>query len=186
MEAKLHSIHAFYEYYYLYNSELWKFFQLKGNFSTRNLIQQTDLLNIKFNMFFGMKFVRRISVIRIHMKTRTLILLFGMVVILASCKKDREMQEPANPSKMEELSVPSSFTWKTTKDFSLTLSANADGIAEVNNTSGISYQKAYLSPGQAYTMKLTVPAYEKAVKLKFLGQESELQLSATTLSYQFQ
>lgn len=120
------------------------------------------------------------------MKKLAFLLMIGMAVLFTSCKKDRIENPDTKPDTMEELQVPSDFSWKTTKDFSLTLSANASGIAEVNNASGISYQKAYLSTGQAYTMKLTVPAYEKSVKVKFLGQEAELQLSASTLSYQFQ
>ena len=120
------------------------------------------------------------------MKRLAFILMIGMGILFTSCKKERVENPDTTPDTMEELKVPADFSWKTTKDYNLTLSANANGVAEVNNASGITYQKAYLSPGQAYTMKLTVPAYEKTVKLKFLGQEAELQLSATALTYQFQ
>jgi hypothetical protein len=119
------------------------------------------------------------------MKKITFLLIAAIALIFTSCKKDRIDNPDNKPQTMEELQVPADFSWKTTKDFSLTLSASASGIVEVNNASGISYQKAYLSPGLAYTMKLTVPSYEKTIKLKFLGQEATLELTAAALNYQF-
>lgn len=119
------------------------------------------------------------------MKKLAFLLIIGISFLFTSCKKDRTENPDTLPDTMEELQVPADFSWKTTKDYSLTLSANASGIAEVNNTSDISYQKAYLSPGQAYTMKLTVPAYEKTVKLKFMGQEASLELGSASMNYTF-
>lgn len=87
---------------------------------------------------------------------------------------------------MEELTVPASFDWKTTKDVQLTLSANANGIVEVMNASNISYQKAFLTPAQPYVMKLTIPSYEKSVKLRFQGKEASLEIGSGNLSYNFQ
>ncbi|MDV7401372.1 hypothetical protein RZS08_58685, partial [Arthrospira platensis SPKY1] len=83
------------------------------------------------------------------------------VVVLSSCKKDPKFDEPQAPQKMEELTVPASFDWKTTKEVSLTLTAQASGIVEVANSQLVAYQKAFLYPGTAYTMKLTIPSYEK-------------------------
>lgn len=119
------------------------------------------------------------------MKKTAFLIIIGIAFLFPSCKKDRIDNTDTKPENMEELQVPADFLWKTTKDYSLTLSANSSGIVEVNNTSGISYQKAYLSPGNAYVMKLTVPAYEKTVKLKFSGQEAMLELSASNLIYHF-
>ncbi len=118
------------------------------------------------------------------MKKNLLFLLLLIGMGFSSCKKT-DQDEPKTPEKMEELTVPASFNWKTTKDFSLTLNANASGIAEVNNTSGISYQKAYLSPGQAYTMNLTVPSYEKSVIVKFNGVQKTIELTTEVLTVQF-
>ena len=105
--------------------------------------------------------------------------------ILSSCKKDRFFEEHVNPQNMEDLTVPSGFDWKTTKDILLTLTAPNAGIVEVSNAQKIPYQKAFLSPGTAYSMKLTVPSYEQSVRLKFDGQESSLELSTTELSFSF-
>lgn len=120
------------------------------------------------------------------MKTRILLLMTILMVALLSCRKDREIpQESGVPKVMEELKVPDNFNWKTTKDYSLTLTSPVAGIAEVTNTSGIAYQKAYLTAGQPYTMKLTLPAYEKAVKLRLGNATAELELKAEILEYQF-
>lgn len=118
------------------------------------------------------------------MKKLILLSLVALVVVLSSCKKDR-FDEPKAPEKMEELTVPTSFDWKTTKDYSITLSASTNGIVEVANTQSIAYQKAFLTPEQSYTMKLTVPSYETTIVLKHLGQTVTLQLSGSSLSHQF-
>lgn len=120
------------------------------------------------------------------MKTRIILIVLGFATLFVSCRKDRNIIEnPSEPKVMEELKVPADFNWKTTKDFSLTLTSPVAGIAEVTNTSGIAYQKAYLTAGQPYTMKLTLPAYEKAVKLRLGNATAELELKAEILEYQF-
>lgn len=107
------------------------------------------------------------------------------IIFLSSCKKDRMFDEPQAPQTMEELTVPNSFDWKTTKEVNLTLTAQASGIVEVANSQLVAYQKAFLNPGSAYTMKLTVPSYEKNVKLRFLGQEVTIELTSTSIAHQF-
>ncbi|MDP2235544.1 MAG: hypothetical protein Q8J88_03820 [Bacteroidales bacterium] len=119
------------------------------------------------------------------MKKIAFIIAILFPIVFTSCKKDRFDNPDKTPENMEQLTVPSSFDWKTTKDIQLTLSASASGIVEVTNSQGIVYQKAFLSPGQAYLMKLTVPTYEKSVKLKFMGQEAILELGTASLNYSF-
>ncbi len=121
------------------------------------------------------------------MKTRNLLLILAVSFAFVSCRKDRDIvEEPKAPETMEELQVPASFNWKTTKNISLTLTAPAAGIAEVGNTSGAVYMKAYLTANQPYTMKLTVPTYETAVKLRFGAKTADLPLSSDVLQFQFQ
>lgn len=121
------------------------------------------------------------------MKTRIILIVLGFATLFVSCRKDRNIIEnPSEPKVMEELKVPADFNWKTTKDFSLTLTSPVAGIAEVTNSSGIAYQKAYLTPGTPYTMKLTLPAYEKSVRLKLGNQSATLELTATVLQFVFQ
>lgn len=101
------------------------------------------------------------------MKKIAFIITIALTIVFTSCKKDRFENEDQVPANMEELTVPSNFDWKTTKDVQLTLSASSNGIVEVNNNQGISYQKAFLSSGQPYTMKLTVPSMRKQLSLSF-------------------
>lgn len=117
---------------------------------------------------------------------KLILIIASLALFLSSCKKDRIFDEPKAPQTMEELTVPSSFDWKTTKEVSITLTAQASGIVEVANSQLVAYQKAFLNPGTAYTMKLTVPAYEKNLKLRFLGQEASLEISGSNLTYTFQ
>ena len=119
------------------------------------------------------------------MKKITLLLTIGLALAFTSCKKDKVEDPISKPNTMEELQIPASFNWKTTKDISLTLSGNANGLVEVTNSAGVAYQKAYLSSGVAYTMKLTVPSYEKTVQLRFLGQTASLELTTDVMQYQF-
>ena len=106
------------------------------------------------------------------------------IFFLSSCKKDR-FEEPIAPQKMDEVRVPASFDWKTTKDIMVTFSTPTAGIVDVTNTQSVSYQKAFLIPGTDYTMKLTVPSYENSVKIRFNNEVSTLELSSTSLSFQF-
>lgn len=119
------------------------------------------------------------------MKKIALLITVGIALIFTSCKKDRVENPVEKPNTMEELQIPANFNWKTTKDYSLTLNANGNGIVEVSNATGAAYQKAYLSSGVAYTMKLTVPAYEKSVRIKFQGQSTTLELTSSVLQHQF-
>ncbi len=119
------------------------------------------------------------------MKKTAFIIAIILTVVLTSCKKDRFFEPDKTPENMEQLTVPSSFDWKTTKDIQLTLSAPSNGIVEVSNSQNVAYQKAFLTPGQTYMMKLTLPSYEQNIKLKFLGQVVDIQVTGTSISYQF-
>jgi ABC-type oligopeptide transport system substrate-binding subunit len=119
------------------------------------------------------------------MKKIAFILAITLTVLFSSCKKDRFDYVESKPENMGELTVPSSFDWKTTKDVQLTLTAPGNGIVEVNNSQGATFQRAFLMPNQPYEMKLTVPSYEKTVKLKFMGQEVSLELGTANINYQF-
>ncbi|MBK9291377.1 MAG: hypothetical protein IPM52_07105 [Bacteroidetes bacterium] len=110
---------------------------------------------------------------------------FVMIVVLASlysCRKDRF--EPNQPKSMEELKVPANFDWKTTRDLTISLSSSNSGLTEVvNGNNNVVYQRAYLTAGANYTMKITLPAYETLLKIKFQGIERALYLQPGVSSY---
>ena len=107
------------------------------------------------------------------------------LIVLSSCKKDPMLDEPKAPQTMEELTVPANFDWKTIKEITISLSSSENGIVEVTNTQNVAYQKAFLSVGQVYNMKLSVPTYEKNIKIRFMGQEILLELNGTSFSHSF-
>lgn len=116
-----------------------------------------------------------------------MILLFSILMLSTACKKNNTTDPtPNSPSSMDDLEVTSSFDWKTTSDFQLTITGKGNSIVEVISNEGITYQNAFLTANVPYTMKLTVPSYEKSVHLKFMGQDISLELDSETLSYQFQ
>jgi len=116
-----------------------------------------------------------------------MILLVSIVLLTSACKKNNNTDPtPTGPASMENLTVTSSFDWKTTNDFQLSLTSKGNNIVEVTSNEGITYQKAFLTANVPYTMKLTIPAYEKSIYLKFMGQDISIELDSETLSYQFQ
>ena len=118
---------------------------------------------------------------------KLLILLTSIILLSTACKKNTsDEQTPSTPLSMDELEINAGFDWKTTNDYQLTITGNGNSIIEVTSNDNISYQKAFLITNVPYTMKLTVPAYEKSVKLKFMGQEVSLELESETLNYKFQ
>lgn len=123
-----------------------------------------------------------------------LICIIGVVLFLSSCRKEAETSSLPNatsvpvatqPTKTEQLKVTSDFNWKTFKDVQLTLTGTANSIVEVASTNQTVYQRAYLSKDLAYTMKLSVPAYETSVHLLYMGKDINIPLSSGTLAYKF-
>ena len=119
------------------------------------------------------------------MKKIAFIFAITLSIVFTSCKKDRFDDNDPKPENMEELTVPSSFDWKTTKNIQLTLSAPSNGIVEVTNSQNIAYQKAFLTVGKTYTMKLSLPTYEKNVKIRFMGQEVLIELTGSNINHSF-
>lgn len=109
-----------------------------------------------------------------------------MAFIFVSCRKDSNIpDEPKAPETMDALQVPDSFNWKTTKDLTVTLTGFTSGIAEIMNNQNQAYLKVYLTADQAYTTKITLPAYETSVTLRFMGNSSQHVLNGNTLNHQF-
>lgn len=119
------------------------------------------------------------------MKKIILLTVLGLAVLFSSCRKDFNEPEPKKPQTMEELTVPADFDWKTMTDFQMTVKGPANGIISVASPTGSIYQKAYLTSNQVYTMKITVPTYEKSVRLLYLGQDISLELTGNSMEYTF-
>lgn len=109
------------------------------------------------------------------------------MLFFTACKKDKFTDPtPATPTTIEDMQVTSGFDWKTTRDIQLTLTGKISNIVEVSTIEGVSYQTAFLSANLPYTMKFSIPAYEKSIRLNYSGEEINLELDNGILSYQFQ
>lgn len=120
------------------------------------------------------------------MKKLALLSAFATVLALTSCKKDRNEPIDKTPENMDQMVVPANFNWKTTKSYQFTVEATLGGIVEVQSSQGVAYQKAYIVANTPYVMQLTVPSYEKSIKVKFADKSASLELNANNLSFRFQ
>ncbi|HMM12056.1 MAG TPA: hypothetical protein PKE03_08185 [Bacteroidales bacterium] len=98
---------------------------------------------------------------------------------MTACRKDRF--EPNAPKSMEDLQVPANFDWKTTKDYQMTFNATQGGLVQVTDGKNAVYQRAFLTAQESYVMKLTLPAFEKSVKVNFAGKETVVNLTGANL-----
>lgn len=119
------------------------------------------------------------------MKNKGLILIMLLGLVLVSCKKDIDQPQISNPEKMSDLKVAEGFEWKTFSSVILDLSAPSNGLVSVVSNEGKVFQKAYLTQGATYTMKLTVPQHTRSVHLLYKGQDVVLNLDAEHLAWSF-
>ncbi len=120
------------------------------------------------------------------MKTKInyFLLSFLLITIFSSCRKD--LTEPkATESSIEDIAVPESFDWKTTKAYTIHFSTHVSGLVEVSNVNGIPYQRAFLIPDKTYMMNLTVPSYEKKVHVKHGSFTKEIDLLSAEIFVNF-
>jgi hypothetical protein len=110
------------------------------------------------------------------------------MLLLYSCRKDNSGPSsitPLVPLKIENLTVKSSFDWKTTKQYKFTLTAKSSHSVVFVTPSGSVNQKYFMVAVTPFTVSLTFPAYEKSIHLLFNGHDVELPLNGTVLSYDF-
>jgi beta-glucanase (GH16 family) len=120
------------------------------------------------------------------MKRKLFLLVMSVVFVLASCKKD-EIQPPVKPKpqSMDELTASPTFDWKTTKEYQLILKGNANAVVKVLSPNGNLYHKALLKANMVYSSKVTLPSYEKKVKLQYADKSVEINLTQNTINYNF-
>ncbi len=109
-------------------------------------------------------------------------------LIFSSCKRIEPIEDvPENGiTEMEDMQVTSSFDWKTSTDYTLTLEGNSSNIVEITSEEGTPYLKVFIKANESYSTKLTVPTYEEKVILKYMGKEVSLDLNSSELSYKFE
>jgi len=120
------------------------------------------------------------------MKTlRFYLLLLVTVLLFNFCNKSESMPgsaTPKVPTKIEDLSVKSTFDWKTAKAYTITLSAPSSRTVQIVSINGAVYYKAFLLANTLNTIDVSLPAYEKTVKVLFNGKTVDLSLTSSTLT----
>lgn len=103
-------------------------------------------------------------------KSLFIILMFTM--FLASCKKEPVIVETKT---MSELNVPSSFDWKTSKDYVMEVETMERGLFFIQSLDGKNYLKYFIS-NQSESIKFTVPSYEEMVIIKINNETDTVSL----------
>jgi hypothetical protein len=119
------------------------------------------------------------------MKNTVLIITLGLLTSLSACKKDDVAPSDSSNKSMSELNVSSGFDWKTTTNVSLTLTGYANSTAEILNSDGDLIQKVFLKKNEPFTAQVALPKATKSIKLRFLGQTVELEVTSVNVSYIF-
>jgi len=117
------------------------------------------------------------------MKNKYIILLVLLSTAIASCNKDYNAVEPINENRtIEDLTISSDFNWQTYKTYEVTLKSSLKSQAEIVSDKDVVYQRVFLIENMPYTFQLTVPTYEKSVRILHLGKYTQLQLDSDNLS----
>lgn len=118
------------------------------------------------------------------------IILFLLVTIFFfnSCRKDNSAPSsvtPPVPLKIENLTVKSTFDWKTSVQYKFTLTSKSNNSVVIVSPSGSVNRKYFLTGNSPFGVSLSVPAYQKTIHLLFNGHDVELPLNSPNISYTF-
>jgi hypothetical protein len=123
------------------------------------------------------------------MKTiKVLPFLLVTILFLYSCRKDNSGPSsitPKAPTTIENLTVKSTFDWKTTIQYKFTLTSKSNNAVVIVTPSGSVNRKYFLTGNSPFGVSLSVPAYQKTIHLLFNGHDVELSLNSTNISYSF-
>lgn len=121
----------------------------------------------------------------IHMKKTLLLLMIAGFFTLVSCKKDTSEPVIETPTSTDQLVVPASFDWKTTQEVQFNLKGFANSNVEISSETDAIFLKLGLKANQLVSANLSLPAFQKKVFLKYLGQNIEVDITGGTVSHTF-
>lgn len=118
---------------------------------------------------------------------RKFLILFFVASIMFACTKEDDMiKAPSEGKSFNELNVQSNFDWKTTRDYTITLKGYANSIVKiVSENNQTVYQSTMIKKDVDSSIKITLPSYEKSIRLKYMGQVILLPLNSINVSYIF-
>lgn len=111
-----------------------------------------------------------------QINTFAILLFCSLLMLIAGCKKELTLVNPEDDPTIEnplELEVSNSFDWKTTRGITLEvtglpLPVIIRNTLQVKSTDEVKvYLKNQLFMDQNYTLKITVPAYEKELLITY-------------------
>ena len=119
---------------------------------------------------------------------KVLLLLLITILFFNSCRKDNSgpsVVTPPAPVTIENLTVKSTFDWKTTVQYKFTLTSKSNNAVVIVTPSGSVNRKYFLTGNSPFVVSLSVPAYQKTIHLLFNGHDVEMPLNSTNISYSF-
>lgn len=120
----------------------------------------------------------------------TIIAALASILAIWSCQSPKSSNDKLDPNfTMEQLKVSPDFDWETSRTTKFVLSSETGGMLQVVSLkkSGLILYNANLPDNASYTFYLTVPAYEKEVKLRHRGEEITVDVStAGLIEHRFQ
>lgn len=107
-------------------------------------------------------------------------------IIFASCQRDKDnLVEPETVDGMKSLNVSSSFDWATTSNYTIKFAPYAGALVKIADGEGNLLKVVMLSNDETTIVDVAVPSYLKKLTVLSLGNEKELELSASEIEFSF-
>lgn len=106
------------------------------------------------------------------MNRRFMVMLLILAFTTIACQKD--YHAPNDPDQIEDLSVPATFSWETTRELTVTILSQTSRVIQITSEDGATrYHKGFYNlMDDQYTVKLKLPADIELLKVN--GQSFEL------------
>jgi len=116
-----------------------------------------------------------------------LVLMFISTLTLWSCNKDVDFEKVTPEKKsFSEIEVQPNFDWKTTIEYEFSIKGYANNILKITSENGQKvYQSTMLKKDTNVLINISLPAYEKTVRLKYMGQDVIVDLNNKNINYTF-
>lgn len=102
-----------------------------------------------------------------------------LILVIASCNKPIPAPDKQNP---DNLIIPDSFNWKTTKIITVNIESDHSSVIEINSTDNNTryYKGFYNLLEDVYPVQITIPAYVESIKVNGI----DYNLSGSSLNVQ--
>lgn len=116
---------------------------------------------------------------------------FGLLAIImvafmfTSCQKRDDVVDPIVPTtnkKINDLKIADSFDWATTATYNLTITGYAKSTAKIFSAENVLLHTVMLKKGTPVNVQMTIPTAEKSIRLEFLGEQTEIELTSGSFS----